>query len=60
MNALQVLALVSPIVLLATLTARAASWKTKLSDRIDELEKRVDQHQDDLHELGTAVRKRND
>jgi hypothetical protein len=56
-SALQVLALVSPIVLLATLTARAAAWRAKLQDRIDGLERRLDEHQDDLHDIGAALRR---
>jgi hypothetical protein len=56
MTALQIFTLVSPIVLLATLTARAASWKAKLQARIDGLERRLNEHQDDLHNIGAALR----
>jgi hypothetical protein len=57
MTTLQTFALVSPIVLLATLTARAAAWRAKLQARIDGLERRLNEHQDDLHNIGTALRR---
>jgi DNA anti-recombination protein RmuC len=59
-NALHLIALVSPTVLLATLAARAGVWKAKLQGRIDSLEQRINQHQSDLHNIGTALRRRAD
>jgi hypothetical protein len=51
----QIAAVVAPVVLLAGLVARAATVLARINQRLDALERRDAEQDDDLHDLGAAV-----
>jgi uncharacterized membrane protein YqjE len=50
-----VAAVIAPVVLLAGLAARGALWQARTSQRITDLERRLAEDDQDLHDIGTAL-----